>query len=211
MVIKSVLLARGGSKGIPRKNIIDLNGNPLIYYTIKASLDSRVNETWVSTDDDEIEDVCINLGCKTLKRPSELSDDKASSESALLHFAEKVDFDILVFIQPTSPLLRSEDINKGLDMMEYYDSVFSAYKQHWIPYWKQNITPDGWVPGKRPRRQDVEERFVENGSFYITKRESLLISKTRCSGKTGISEMPFYRSFQIDTPEDLEFMKKIMV
>ena len=210
MVIKSVLLARGGSKGIPRKNIIDLNGVPLIYHTIKASMESNVSETWVSTDDDEIEDVCRSLGCKTIKRPSEISDDKASSESALLHFADNVDFDVLVFIQPTSPLLLSGDINKGLAMIPEYDSVFSAYKQHWIPYWKQDVTPDGWFPEKRPRRQEVEERFVENGSFYITQKNLLLSNRTRCSGKIGIPEMPFYRSFQIDTYEDLEFMRKII-
>jgi N-acylneuraminate cytidylyltransferase len=210
MVIKSVLLARGGSKGIPRKNIIDLNGKPLIYYTAKASLESKISETWVSTDDDEIASVCNDIGCKTLIRPKEISDDTASSESALLHFAENVDFDILVFIQPTSPLLTSNDINKGIGLMQAYDSVFSAYKQHWIPYWKQDMTPDGWIPNQRPRRQDVDERFVENGAFYITKRELLISSRTRCSGNIGISEMPFYRSFQIDTFDDLDFMRKII-
>ena len=210
MVTKSVLLARGGSKGIPRKNIIDLNGMPLIYYTIKASLESTVGETWVSTDDDEIESICHNLGCNVIRRPKEISDDKATSESELLHFADNVEFDTLVFIQPTSPLLTSHDIDKGLLMMAEFDSVFSAYKQHWNANWNADGTPDGWDPSKRPRRQDVEEKFIENGAFYITRKKLLLSSGIRCSGKIGICEMPFYRSFQIDSPEDLELIKKIM-
>lgn len=210
MVVKSLLLARGGSKGIPRKNIIDLNGKPLIYYTIMASLNSNVDETWVSTDDDEIEKICRDLGCNVIQRPKELSDDKSSSESALLHFANNVDFDVLVFIQPTSPLLLSEDINKGLEMLKGYDSIFSGHKQHWIPNWNLDISPYDWNPEKRPRRQDIEEKYIENGAFYITKKDFLLTSKMRYSGRIGISEMPFCRSFQIDTFEDLELIKKIM-
>lgn len=210
MKIKSIILARGGSKGIPKKNIIDLNGNPLIYYTIKASQESMVDETWVSTDCDEIKNVSLSFNAKVLDRPVNLSDDFASSESALLHFAENVDFDYLVFIQPTSPMILSDDINGGLELMKNSDSVFSAYSQHWIPYWDKESNPLGWEPISRPRRQDVEDKFVENGAFYITKRKSLLDSKSRMSGKISIFKMPFYRSFQIDTFEDLEFIKKIM-
>jgi CMP-N,N'-diacetyllegionaminic acid synthase len=211
MKIKSIILARGGSKGVPKKNIIDINGKPLIYYSIKASIDSIVDETWVSTDCQEIKSVSLSFNAKVLDRPMNLSDDFASSESALLHFAENVDFDYLVFIQPTSPMILSDDINGGIELMKHNDSVFSAYTQHWIPYWDKDSNPIGWTPINRPRRQDVEEKFVENGTFYITKRKSLLESKSRMSGKIGIYQMPFYRSFQIDTFEDLEFIKKIMI
>ena len=91
----SLILARGGSKGIPNKNIIDLNGNPLLYYTTNASLNSNVNETWVSTDCDKIKKVAQIIGCKVIDRPKEISGDNSKSDEALVHFAENVDFDIV--------------------------------------------------------------------------------------------------------------------
>ena len=88
MKIVSVILARGGSKGIPGKNIIDINGKPLIYYTINESIVSNVDETWVSSDSDEILIISKYYGANTLKRPDDISMDISSSEDALLHFAE---------------------------------------------------------------------------------------------------------------------------
>ena len=112
MKVVSLIPARKGSKGIPNKNLIDLCGKPLIHYALKASSLSLVDETWVSSDSDKILNISENLGAKTLKRPLELSDDNATSESVLLHFAKNVNFDILVFIQCTSPLIEFNDINK---------------------------------------------------------------------------------------------------
>jgi len=213
----SVILARGGSKGIPKKNIVDVCGYPLISYCIGASIKSNVSETWVSTDDEEIAEESNICGAKVLIRPKELSTDTATSESALLHFAENVDFDVLVFIQPTSPLLQPQDINSGLELLNEYDSVFSAYKEHWYPRWtKENILgtevsmADDWNIHKRPRRQDVKEKYVENGAFYITTRKNLLQSGLRYSKNIGIFEMPFYRSFQVDTQEDLMIITDLL-
>tara|TARA_R110002020_G_scaffold44161_6_gene127629 strand:+ start:28261 stop:28896 length:636 start_codon:yes stop_codon:yes gene_type:complete len=211
-MVVSVILARGGSKGIPRKNIVDLNGKPLLAYAIKASLESEVDETWVSTDDDEIAQIAALHGARVLRRPDNLSDDKSSSESALLHFAENVDFDNVVFIQPTSPLLRSHYINEGLTLMEEFDSVFSAYIQHWVPRWTKSLPaePIDWHPSSRPRRQDAEEVYVENGSFYITTKACLLNSGLRFSGNIGVVEMPLGESYQVDTYNDLEFVKRLL-
>tara|TARA_R110001583_G_scaffold7472_17_gene37004 strand:- start:637 stop:1272 length:636 start_codon:yes stop_codon:yes gene_type:complete len=211
-MVVSVILARGGSKGIYRKNIIDLNGKPLLYYTIKASMDSAVNETWVSTDDEEISTIAMQLGAKVLLRPTQLATDISSSESALLHFAESVEFDQVVFIQPTSPLLKSEHIDAGIALMQEYDSVFSAYTQHWIPKWTKAVPtqPIGWDPTQRPRRQDAAEVYIENGAFYITSKKALLESKLRFSGQIGVVEMPLGESYQIDTYDDLEFIKRIV-
>ena len=205
----SLILARGGSKGIPNKNIIDLNGNPLLFYTASASLNSVVNETWVSTDCDEIKNVAQNIGCKVIDRPKEISGDKSKSDEALVHFAENVDFDLLVFIQPTSPLLESSDINKGLQKMQNYDSVFSATKEHWIPRWSETGEPIDWEIDDRPMRQDVKETFIENGAFYITTKKQLMNSKLRYGGNIGMIEMPLHRSFQIDTYDDLLLIEKI--
>lgn len=212
MKVVSVILARGGSKGIPKKNIIPLKGKPLISYTIEACERSISNETWVSTDCPDIKKVSINSGAHVLDRPIEISGDNSKSEDALLDFANKIDFDVLVFIQPTSPMLTKNDINGGLRLFgdEGFDSVFSAYKEHWIPRWTIEGNPHEWDVNNRPMRQDVPERFVENGAFYITTKKALLESSLRYSGNIGIYEMPMLRSFQIDTLEDLELIEKIM-
>lgn len=210
MKIVSIILARGGSKGIPKKNIIDLNGKPLLSYTIESSNKSMVSETWVSTDCPEIKQCAYDYGAFVLDRPDEISGDKSKSEEALLDFANKIDFDVMVFIQPTSPMVTSDDINKGLQLMEKYDSVFSAYKEHWIPRWSIDGKPHQWDINNRPMRQDKEELFVENGAFYITTKERLLSTGLRYSGNIGIYEMDMLRSFQIDTLEDLDLIKKLM-
>jgi CMP-N,N'-diacetyllegionaminic acid synthase len=210
MKIICLILARCGSKGIPNKNIVEINGNPLLYYTANASFNSNVNETWVSTDCDEIKKVALDLGCKVIDRPIEISGDNSKSDEALVHFAENVDFDILVFIQPTSPLLKSSDINKGLQKMQNHDSVFSVTKEHWIPRWNKNGQPINWDINNRPMRQDASETYVENGAFYITTKEQLLNSKLRYGGSIGMVEMPLHRSFQIDTYDDLELMTRLI-
>tara|TARA_B100000131_G_scaffold262914_1_gene259510 strand:- start:1188 stop:1820 length:633 start_codon:yes stop_codon:yes gene_type:complete len=210
MKVVSVIPARGGSKGIPLKNIVELGGKPLISYTIESSKQSNVDETWVSTDSSEIASVVSEYGVKVIERPEDISTDTSQSEEALLHAARDSEFDVLVFIQPTSPLIKSEDINKGLEMMDEYDSVFSVTKEHWIPRWTMDVKPFEWEINNRPMRQDKPETYIENGAFYITKRKNLLESKLRYSGKMGVVEMPLSRSFQIDTIEDLELMEKLL-
>jgi N-acylneuraminate cytidylyltransferase len=214
MKIVALILARGGSKGIPKKNIIHLNGAPLIQYTINTSLKSKAHETWVSTDCINIKKVATSLGANVLDRPKELAEDYSKSEEAILHFCQSVDFDVLVFIQPTSPLLTTIDLDKGIDLLmdnhANFDSIFSVYKEHWIPRWNLNMQPINWDPKNRPRRQDVKENYVENGAFYISYKKNILKSKLRYSGNIGCIEMPLYRSFQIDTYDDLKLMEKLV-
>lgn len=210
MKIVSVILARGGSKGIPKKNLTKINDQPLIFYTINASLNSNVHETWVSTDNEEIAELSINYGAKVITRPQELSLDTSSSEEALLHFVDNVKSDIVVFIQPTSPLLTSKHINDGLSLMKSFDSVFSAYKEHWVPRWSESIQPINWDINYRPRRQDKDLVWVENGAFYISYTNLIKLNKLRYSGNIGILEMDQSESFQIDTYQDLELIKKLL-
>ena len=210
MNMKTIILARGGSKGIPRKNIIEINGKPLIQYTIEAAKASKANDVYVSTDCSAIMLESQKHRANVIKRPPNISGDNSKSEEALLHFAKTISFDILVFIQPTSPLLLPEDIDKGIDMMREYDSVFSAYKEHWMPRWTLGGKPDSWEVESRPMRQDRTEKWVENGAVYITKRECLEKSGLRYSGNIGVLEMPQSRSFQVDTTEDLELIKKCL-
>jgi N-acylneuraminate cytidylyltransferase len=206
----TVILARGGSKGIPGKNLIKLKGKPLLWYTINASLTSKVSETWVSTDCLEIKKYSLNLGCKVIDRPKEISCDHSKSEEALIHFAKNVEFDTLVFIQPTSPLLLSNDINLGLDKMKHFHSIISVTEEHWLPRWKTNGTPMGWNPKNRPMRQDIEMNFVENGAFYITTRNKLFETKLRFGGNIGFVKIPLKRSFQVDTKDDLELISQLL-
>ena len=215
--IVSLITARGGSKGIPKKNILNIKGKPLISYTIEESLKSNVNETWVSTEDKEIAEVSKKFGAQIIDRPCELSNDIIMPDASLVHFAQNYDFDILVFIQPTSPLLNFKYINLGLGMMDKYNSVFSAYKEHWLPRWsRENIlgtsisNPVNWDINNRPRRQDMEELFVENGAFYITTKNNILESNLRYSKNIGIVEMPHHKSFQVDSIDDLEIVKKLL-
>ena len=210
MKIVSLITARGGSKGVPKKNIIKINGYPLIWYTINASQKSKVHETWVSTDCQEIASVAHDANAKVINRPKELANDVIMPDASLLHFAENIDFDILVFIQPTSPLLHHYHINKGLDMMTDYDSVFSAYKEHWLPRWSKNAEPINWHPSFRPRRQDMDEQYVENGAFYITTKKRLIESKLRYSGNIGIVEMLQSESYQLDNINDLKMIEKLI-
>ncbi len=131
--IVSIIPARGGSKGIPRKNIIQLGGIPLIAHTITSSLKSKyVNETYVSTDDDEIAKIAEKWGSKAVYRPKKLATDTTSSEDVLLHFSSKVDFDILVFLQCTSPLTSSNDIDNAIKLLmeKKHDSILSVCQDH---------------------------------------------------------------------------------
>ena len=206
----ALILARGGSKEIPKKNIQLLSGEPLISYVINSAKWSEVDEVWVSTDSSSIKNISERLGAKVIDRPSEFATDESASEDALLHFAENIDFDILVFVQPTSPLLCPSYINEGLEKMKEYDSVFSVYEEHWLPRWDLQLNPIGFDNSSRPRRQDRESVYVENGAFYITTKDKLLESKTRISGNVGIVKMKMQDSFQIDTQDDLDMVEKFL-
>jgi N-acylneuraminate cytidylyltransferase len=204
----TLIPARGGSKEIPGKNIVDVAGKPLLAYSIEASLDSGVSETWVSTDDDHIAEVAREYGANVIKRPDEISTDDASSESALLHFVNEVgEFDVLVFLQATCPFIKKEDINNALRLMENYDSVISVSK------FDQFI----WIGSKamydinnRKRRQNGEQAYVETGSIFVTTKKRFLKNKNRICGKVGFVEVPKWRSIDIDTYDDLELARMIM-
>ena len=212
MKIVSVITARGGSKGIPRKNIVEINNQPLISYSIQSSQNSVVDETWVCTNDKWIAQVSNKWGADVLMRPDYLADDEIMPDPTLLFFSENVDFDLLVFIQPTSPWIKSEYINEGIDMMlsEKYDSVFSVHEDHWFPRWDTDVNPIDWDINERPRRQDKPKTYIENGMFYITTKENLQKTRLRYGGKMGFVNIPIYDSFQVDSYEDLDLVGRLL-
>lgn len=209
----AVILARGGSKGIPNKNLINLDGKPLIYYTINAAQSSNFDEVWVNTDSEEIMKYSESLGTKIFERPLHLATDLASSDETLVNFCENVVADIVAMIQPTSPLLKGDDLDKGLEMMNDYDSIFSGHYEHWIPKWNRlsgKLIEKGWQKEFRNRRQDISAEIVENGAFYMSHRKFILMNKLRYFGKIGFFEMPYVRSFQVDDLSDLFIIESLI-
>jgi len=215
--MKTVILvpARGGSKGLPQKNIVDFCGKPLIHYAIRTSLQSIADEVWVSTEDARIKEVVSKTHAHIIDRPEELATDEASTESVMFHFAREVKFDIIVLVQCTSPIIRLMDINKGISMVASgeFDSVFSGTKMKQF-IWKggEHKVPVTYDVFNRPRRQELYEgRYYvkETGAFYVTTRHEMYTNKNRLGGRIGCVEVPHWTSFEIDTMEDLEIMEKI--
>lgn len=221
----ALIPVRGGSKSIPLKNIKIFCGKPLVYWTIKAACTSKyIDYVFVCTDSEEIKrtvEELVNENYKELEkvrvidRSPETATDFASTESVMLEFANKTEFDNLILIQATSPLLTSEDLDKGFEIFneDGTDSVLSAVKQKRFNW---SITESGYaVPlnydvYNRPRRQNFDGYYVENGAFYITSKKALLESKNRISGKIKVSEMPEDTFFEIDEPSDWIIMENLM-
>lgn len=202
---------RGGSKSIPGKNIRMLAGQPLLHWTCRAALAaSRIDATFVCTDSDEIAAVARQIADEKLAvigRSPATATDEASTESALLEFARAHDFGVVVLVQATSPLLRSEDLDGALQMMarEGWDSVLSVTREHrfrWDRGADGAARPANYDPAARPRRQDWGGELYENGAFYITRRSALLESGCRLSGRIGAWEMPPGTRLEIDEPHD---------
>jgi CMP-N-acetylneuraminic acid synthetase/3-deoxy-D-manno-octulosonate 8-phosphate phosphatase KdsC-like HAD superfamily phosphatase len=222
MNVLAVIPARGGSKGIPRKNLKLLAGKPLLAHSIlHAKQTPSITRIVVSTDDDEIADVARQWGAEVVHRPTEISGDKASSESALLHTLdwlranENYEPDLVVFLQATSPCRQPGEIQPAIDMLQRdgADSLLSVGPVHGF-VWR--VEKDGATRSfsydhlHRPRRQDAPEDLIENGSFYIFKPWVLLQFNNRLGGKIALYRMSVLDSFQIDEPGDFELLEVIM-
>jgi N-acylneuraminate cytidylyltransferase len=216
----SIIPARGGSKGIPLKNLVLLRKKPLIYHTINASLYSKIDRTIVSTDDSKISKFATKFGAEVILRPKKLADDKSQIEPVMKfvldHLKKKEDYvpDLVVLLQNTSPLRTSEHIDNALDFFKKnnYDSILSGYISHYN-LWKIHdnfISPVNYNPLKRQNRQDMKNQFVENGAIYITKNTFFIKSQCRVSGKIGIFKMSEEDSVEIDSLNDLFIAEQIL-
>ena len=201
---------RGGSKSIPLKNIKPMCGKPLVYWTAAAASGcSAIDEVYIATDSEEIRTTVNSFSLPKIHvvgRSAETASDTASTESAMLEFADEHEFDTMVLIQATSPLLAAKDLDEG--MRRYaepgIDSVISVVEDTRF-YWREGqagAEPINYDVYARPRRQDFNGCLMENGAFYITSRELLLASKNRVSGHIATSVMPPETSFEIDEPSD---------
>jgi N-acylneuraminate cytidylyltransferase len=213
----AVIPARGGSKGIPRKNVRPVAGKPLLAWTIEAArLARRVGRVVVSTDDPEIALVARQYGADVIDRPAEISGDTASSEAALLHAldhlrdAEGYDPDRLVFLQCTSPLTAAEDIDGTIDALdrEQADTAVAVVPFHYFLWRKDPATGDGVGINhdKRVRllRQQREPQYLETGAIYAMKTAGFREARHRFFGKTALYEMPPERRWEIDDPVDMD-------
>lgn len=205
----AVIPARGGSKGIPRKNLREVGGKPLLRHAIDAALGAKgIDQVWVSTEDAEIASLARQWGAQVANRPAEIAGDTASSESAIIHTLEYIQAmqgsipERTVFIQCTSPLTLPTDLEGLLGLLDTgYDCAFTASRFfHFV--WKngKGLNHDSSI---RQRRQDREPEYLESGAAYAFGSASFLKSKHRFFGKIGIFEVPVARSIDIDEPLDL--------
>lgn len=209
-----VIPARGGSKGVPRKNIKKLGGQPLIAYTIAAAMASNLDEVIVSTEDDEIAEVANNLIALhdglgyTLSRPTRLAQDDTLIEEVLLDMLSLVDpFDVIALLNPTSPFRDARDINNCLIMVEHYDSVVSVTLANRF-LWRDDKPLFNLK--HRPRRQDAVPILCENGAIYMTGADRFQQEGTLTGGVVKLYEMPPERSFDIDTELDFTICEAVL-
>ncbi|KAB5542139.1 hypothetical protein PHYPO_G00087990 [Pangasianodon hypophthalmus] len=209
--IAAVILARGGSKGIPLKNIKLLAGVPLIGWVLRAAVESEVfDSVWVSTDHDEIERVAKNWGAKVHRRSPEVSKDTSTSLETLQEFSRlNPEVDVICNIQATSPCLHPHHLKQAVEMMtkQGYESVFSVVRRHhfrWQEIKNGEATctrPLNLDPSRRPRRQDWDGELCENGSFYFATKD-LVTQGLLQGGKIAYFEMPPEYSVDIDVDID---------
>lgn len=222
MSVLALIPARGGSKGLPGKNIRPLAGLPLVAHSIRQALAARhVDRVCVSTDDDAIAAVAIAHGAEVIQRPAAISGDTASSESALLHALDWLQErqqrqpDLLCFLQCTSPVREPHDIDAAIERLraEGADSLLSVSPSHRF-LWRRGAAGEGesinydWRA--RPRRQDMAPQFVENGSIYLFTPAQLRATGNRLGGRIALHEMGEHAALEIDSALDFQLVEAVM-
>jgi CMP-N-acetylneuraminic acid synthetase len=224
--VVGLITARGGSKGIPQKNVRPLAGKPLIAWTIEAALRSRLLErVIVSTDDEEIARTAREWGADVpFMRPVELAQDDSPHLAVIRHALgwlgseQKTEFDYLLLLQPTSPLRSTEDIDKSIALAEEKDAdaVVSVCLTHDHPFLSKQVTADGRLldfvekPPGYLARQRLPPAYSLNGAIYLVRRSVLLERDDWYTDSTFAYIMPPERSLDIDTPWDLHLVDLIL-
>lgn len=210
---------RGGSKSIPYKNIKILLGKPLVYWTASAANSAGcIDKVVIATDSEKIKSVVagFNLGkVEIYDRTPENATDTASTESVMLEYIENAklsDEDNIFLIQATSPLLKSEHIEEMFLSMkaEKSDSALSCVRNKRF-FWSDDGVALNYDYKNRPRRQDFDGCFMENGACYINSVYNIKRDKNRLSGKICVYEMPDYTATEIDEPDDFLVIEKLMI
>lgn len=208
---------RGGSKGIPGKNLKKLNGKPLCSYVITAALKAElIHEVWVSSDDNEIIDYVKSHHpeVKIRIRPSEFATDTATTESVILDLINLNRFnptDRLILIQATSPLTKSNDLDNALLKLSEgkRNSLISGVKFKRF-LWNDDGEPLNYDVYNRPRRQDFDGMFLENGAFYISNIKTIERTQNRIDVPAELYYMPQESSFEIDEVADWLIVENLL-
>jgi len=211
---------RCGSKSIPEKNIREINGKPLVYWSLKALQESKkIDQIYVALDCQKFEDVVKSFTFDKVNifwRSEENAKDTSSTESVMLEFLEseitkfqKDDYFFLV--QATSPLITSHDIDNAFELIKKKkgDSLLSCTKTKRF-FWSDDGKALNYNYQKRPRRQDFDGLFMENGALYINSIKNIMKDKNRLSGDIIIYEMPEFTSIEIDEEDDWIVVEKLM-
>ena len=221
MSILAIIPARGGSKGIPRKNIRPLAGKPLIGWTIDAAKQaSCIDRLIVSTDDDEIASAALELGADVpFMRPTELAFDETPGIAPVLHAIEQLpEYDWVLLLQPTSPLRSADDIDGIWQFCQERSapSAVSVCEVGKHPYWMYHLNTaqclEPCFTGKLEvtRRQELPQAYALNGALYLAQTDWLIKNKNFIGDDTLGYVMPFERSADLDTPEDWRWIEDLM-
>jgi len=219
----AIIPARGGSEGLPRKNIRPLNGKPMIAYAIEAALSSKyITEVIVSTDDNEIYQVALQYGAKeTFLRPSELAQNTSLAIDNYIYTLERLkkeydyNIDSFIVLQPTSPLRNIADIDAAIELfqLKHADSVISYCEEHHPINWHKYIKEDGRLenifPDSIKNRQEIKTSYYPNGAIFIFKY-ALIKCGIYYSNNSYAFLMPRSRSVDVDTLDDFEYAQFLM-
>ena len=210
----AIILARGGSKRLPRKNILDLNGKPLIAYSIEAGLQSKyIDKVIVSSDDEEILSISKKFGADIIKRPNKLANDTATSLDAIKHTIENTDkYDYIILLQPTSPLRNAKHIDEAIELLEIKkaNAIVSICEMDHSPLWSNTLPQDGSMKEflrdevVNKLSQDLPKYYRLNGAIYICKTNRLLEEKSFFL-KDNIYSFIMDRKSSIDIDEEIDF------
>ena len=211
----AIIPARGGSKRLPRKNILDLCGKPLISWSIEAALKSKyISKVVVSSDDEEILNISSNFGADIIKRPYELANDTATTFDTVKHTIDNFEnYDYIVLLQPTSPLRNVKHIDEAIELLEekQADAIVSVCEMDHSPLWSNILPEDGNMRGflreeiLNKRSQDLEKYYRLNGAVYICKTDKRLENKSFFL-KDNIFAYIMDRKSSIDIDEEIDFL-----
>lgn len=217
--VLAIIPARGGSKGIKRKNLKELGDKPLIAWSIDHAINSKYIDYFiVSTDDDEIAEVAKHYRSAVIFRPHSLASDDASVIDCIVHAVELLEpYDIIALLQPTSPFRTFQDIDRCLELLvqsEDVPAVVSLTEPSKSPYWTYKLVENKLVSlieeDTNVPRQKLTETFVLNGAVYVANTEWLINNRSFISENTMGYKMPWEKSVDIDTEFDLWLCRKML-
>ena len=219
--VLALITARGGSKGLPRKNVLLAGGKPLLAWTVDAAISAEcVDRVVLSSDDHEIMDAARAAGCDVpFRRPAHLATDVATSIDVVLHALDQLPgYGYVVLLQPTSPLRIAADIDAAFELMleKGVPSCVSVTEVEQSPYWMYRVTDENRLQRLLPyveggtRRQDLPPIYALNGAIYVARIDWLKKTKSFVGDETIAYQMPRERSIDIDTPDDFIAFRSIV-